>query len=105
MSTPEIFSERVRIEKPHHTRDEIGGLITQWVLVAERFAQVKPDTSNVKRSAEQIFYSTGYKVKLRAPCTVDSMMRLIWRSSVLRIDRLVPGADVVEIFCSEDVTR
>lgn len=102
MSLMHDIRERVRLESPHYDGDEYGGASCNWQLVGEYFAHVEALGTRQTRAAGQNEYQPQYRVTLRAPRSLTSDMRLIWRERILVVDSIVPHARMVEVGCHEE---
>lgn len=103
MSAADDLLERVRIERPLDTADTFGGAEERtWELVGEYFAQVTARGSRQASAANQVQTQVVYTVTLRAPMSIESDMRVLWRARVLAVDSIVPSAAHVELICHEE---
>ena len=100
---PEALRERIRIESPTLISDNAGGHTRSWQLVKEVFAEIKPLQRSILRAeARQILTNAAYRIRVRAPLTVDETMRVLWRDKQLMIDYIQPSSEWLLLTCSEE---
>ena len=88
-----ILREKVVVEAPSETRNDLGETVQAWSAVCERWASVEAVTYSESQRQQQIGGSISHTVRLRYVPGLTGKHRLRWAS---RGDRLLYVSAVVE---------
>lgn len=88
---PGQYNQFVSIERDAGaTRDEVGGLIQNWVNVRDCWVRIEPASGREAEAAAQMQGSAIYRVTIRAndAAGVTAKDRINWRGTLLNIRSL-----------------
>lgn len=76
---------RLGIYVPQTTPDEFGGVQTSWVLSAQAWAHIKPNTAVERSENGRVAITKTYLVTLRWQRDFPERARLLWEERTLRV--------------------
>jgi head-tail adaptor len=99
-----LLKERVDIQQPIRTVDELGGANIAWTPVVSVWAQVEPvlGTARERETGAQLLASAAYRVRIRTRTDINAAMRLVWKTHTLTIHSLHERAEVLELLAYEE---
>ncbi|HRP23615.1 phage head closure protein [Thauera sp.] len=68
---------RVTVQRPETTRDEFGGVVEGWALIASTWAAVEPLTGRELFAAQATQTETTYRLTVRYMAGVDASCRVL----------------------------
>ena len=93
------LNQRIRIEAPEATRDEIGQPIDGWALVAEVWADVRVLAGLESIRAGAVTSASQASIRIRPRAGINSGMRAVRGSTVYSILAVAPSRDHVDLVC------
>lgn len=75
-----ILRERVVIEIPEESRNELGESVQTWSEFTERFASIEQIAYSEIQTRGQLGGNASYRVRMRFVPGLTSSMRLLWTS-------------------------
>ena len=75
-----ILRERVIIETPTETRNDLGESVQVWGDFAERFASIEQVAYSEIQTRGQLGGNASYRVRMRYVPGLTASMRLLWTS-------------------------
>ena len=80
---------RVTIQRPVHTQNEIGGYDTTWNNYVNVWAEIVARKVDQRFFSEQKVNTKSYTVTIRYRDDIDESMRLVFRDRFFRIKSIV----------------
>ena len=74
---PGRLDQRITIQRLETTRDEFGGVIEEWALLASTWAAVEPLTGRELFAAQATQSETTYRLTTRYMANVDASCRVV----------------------------
>lgn len=68
---------RITVQRPETTRDEFGGVVEGWALIASTWAAVEPLTGRELFAAQATQSETTYRLTVRYMAGVDASCRVL----------------------------
>ena len=97
------LTERITIESPTKTQNDVGETVLAWSTFAEVWAKVESLAGREAERYSEIVGFSGHKVTTRAIEGLTSLMRVIYRGRTLEIGAINEFERVwyIEIICTE----
>lgn len=97
---------RVEIRRATEARDDFGGVVQSWTLVAKRWASVDPLRGRERFAAQQVQADVTHKVRLRYTESLMPTDRIVHDGRTFEIGAVLNVSErdrEMELLCTESV--
>jgi SPP1 family predicted phage head-tail adaptor len=105
MIRPGELNERVTVQIPAESRNNLGETTLEWDTFATRWASVEGTSVRETLLAGQQDVAVTHRVKMRYLAGLNNRMRLVWRGRILEVISVLEHdqRSVHELICQESV--
>ncbi len=99
--------ERVVIEAPSGTRNALGAILPEYVMIARCLAAVAPEGAGAEAEGQALSAMARFKVTIRVREGIEVGQRLTWRGRVLAVRQRIDDPalpDRILLRCEETRT-